>query len=185
MMLFLFFFLPLVGQGEIYKWVDEKGNVYYGDDPEVPGAKELKKLPGLSTYSPPPLPPKKPIEGDEPGSEPTVDKMEPAAATPGYRQIRIVAPEDGATVRSSPGDVTVYVALDPVLRQGDYFKVLLDGRPLPARYSSTVILLRNVDRGEHKVAVAVHGKDGKKLLQSDAHTFYLHRTIARKPVPRG
>lgn len=184
-MLFLVLLLPLAAQGEIYKWVDEKGNVHYGDEPQVPGAERMKKLPGLSTYSPPPLPQEKRGELEEQGDEVSRDVIEPTPAHPGYRQIKIIGPEDQATVRSSPGEVPVFVALDPVLREGDYLKVILDGKPLPERYSSTVILLKNVDRGEHKVAVAVHGKDGKKLLQSAANTFYLHRTIARKPAPRG
>lgn len=177
------FLLPLAAQAEIYKWVDEKGNIHYGDEPRGKGAERMRRLPGLSTYSPPPMPKEK-EPADELGEE--LRTAEPAPKPqPAYRQLKLVGPEDGATVRSSPGEVPVFVAVDPVLREGDYIRVILDGNALPERHSSTVIRLQNVDRGEHKVAVAVYSKDGRKLLQSDAHTFYLHRTIARKPVPRG
>lgn len=169
---------------EIYKWVDAQGNVHYGDEPQGAGAKPMRQLPGLSTYSPPPLPTRKQLE--EVKKEAAREGVEGNAQPqhPGYKELKIVSPENEGTVRSSPGEVPVFVALSPVLREGDYFRVILDGRMLPEHYSSTVIRLSNVDRGEHRVAVAVFGKDGNKLLQSATHKFYLHRTIARKKQPR-
>jgi len=184
----LFFMLLLISQvsAEIYKWVDAQGNVHYSDEPLGPGSKRMRQLPGLSTYSPPPLPSRSPQE--EPGAEMGRDEPEAVAPPghPGYQVLKIVSPEHESTVRSSPGEVPVFVALSPVLREGDYFRVVLDGRMLAQHYFSTVIRLNNVDRGEHRVAVAVFSKDGRKLLESEAHTFYLHRTIAgKRPAPRG
>ncbi|RTZ73115.1 MAG: hypothetical protein DSZ02_07840 [Gammaproteobacteria bacterium] len=182
----LFFLVLLVSQApaEIYKWVDAQGNVHYSDEPQAPGAKRMRQLPGLSTYSPPPLPSKPPQEEVREEFSGELPEKAPPAAHPGYQVLKIVSPENEGTVRSSPGEVPIFVALSPVLREGDYFRVLLDGKLLPEHHSSTVIRLSNVDRGEHKVAVAVYSKDGKKLLQSDTHTFYLHRTIAKRPAPR-
>ncbi|WP_456415498.1 DUF4124 domain-containing protein [Thiolapillus sp.] len=164
-------------QAEIYKWVDSAGNVHYGDQPDASNAEKMTKLPGLSTYAPPAVPekPAREIREDQPDASPAVA----SAKTFSYREIKIVSPEEGATLRSSPGTVSVFVALAPVLRKGDYLKVILDGTVLDKKYESTVLNLEYVDRGEHSIAVAVYDKTGKKLLQSDAHTFYLHRTIAR------
>ncbi len=36
--------LPLCAQAQVYRWVDEKGKVHYGDRP---AAKEVKRVPGL------------------------------------------------------------------------------------------------------------------------------------------
>ncbi len=164
---------------EIYKWVDAEGNVHYGDQPDTAAAKPMKNLPGLSTYAPPVVPEKE--EGVLEGTPEALTKpaKTKAGTVQGYRSISIVSPEDGGTVRSSPGNVPVFVALAPVLRKGDYLKVIMDGSPLPEKYQGTVINLENVDRGEHKLTVAVYNKQGKKLLQSDTRTFYLHRTIAK------
>ncbi|WP_456445852.1 DUF4124 domain-containing protein, partial [Thiolapillus sp.] len=140
--------------GEIYKWVDADGNIHYGDQPDSPRAKAMKKLPGLSTYAPPVETEREEnfVDGDDsPVSAPVGDN----AAPQGYRSISIVSPEDQGTVRSSPGNVPVFIALAPVLRKGDYLKVILDGSPYKGKYRGTVINLQNIDRGEHKLAVAV------------------------------
>lgn len=178
-MIVLFALFAFSVQAEIYKWVDSEGNVHYGDQPESSRAKKMKELPGLSTYAPPPVS-KKP----EMPAEVQALEGEPVQAAPkekfSYRTLSIVNPEDGATVRSSPGTVTVFVALAPVLRKEDYLQVILDGTVLEPKYRSTVMKLEYVDRGEHRLAVAVFDQDGKKLLQSPTRVFYLHRTIARK-----
>ena len=171
---------------EIFKWVDADGNVHYGDQPDSAAAKPMKKLPGLSTYAPPVVPEK---EQEEDVFENGSEAVEPPAAgntpAPGYRSINIVSPEEQGTVRSSPGTVPVFVALAPVLRKGDYLKVILDGKPSKEKYRGTVINLQNVDRGEHRISVAVYSKQGKELLRSDTRTFFLHRTIAKpRPTPR-
>ncbi len=172
---------------EIYKWVDSEGNVHYGDQPDTAAARPMKNLPGLSTYAPPVVP-----EQEEPlsreGADVTTAPGRPAPTEGGvqeYRSISIVSPEEGGTVRSSPGTVQLFIALAPVLRQGDYLKVILDGKSLKEKYRGTVISLQNIDRGEHKVAVAVYNKKGRKLLQSDTRSFFLHRTIAKpRRAPR-
>ncbi|WP_456406293.1 DUF4124 domain-containing protein [Thiolapillus sp.] len=186
-LLIVLLFFAGSAQAEIYKWVDGAGNVHYGDQPESSTAKKIQKLPGLSTYSPPPMPEKEPPpEGEVEEGDPEVEtEAAPAPDKHVYREISIVSPENGGTVRSSPGTISVFVALAPVLQKGDYLKAILDGSPLEQKFQGTVLRLENVDRGEHRLAVAVFDKSGKKLLQSDTVVFQLHRTIARKRQPRG
>ncbi len=172
-LLILLLAFPL-SAAEIYKWVDEKGNVHYGDAPGGAGAKPLTRLPGLSTYRPPALPKLEERKSAAPSA------AEPSQASAGYRMVKVVSPEPQATIRSAPGEVPVFVALDPVLREGHYLQVILDGKPLPQKHASTVIQLSNVDRGEHRIAVAVYDADGKLLKQSESHVFYLHRTIVKR-----
>jgi hypothetical protein len=170
---------------EIFKWVDGDGNVHYGDQPDSAAAKPMKKLPGLSTYAPPIVQEQEEdvFEGDSSVVVPSAPADK--GTIQGYRSINIVSPEDQGTVRSSPGTVPVFIALAPVLRKGDYLKVILDGKPSKAKYQGTVINLQNVDRGEHRLAVAVYSRQGKELLRSDTRTFFLHRTIAKpRPTPR-
>ncbi|WP_456378475.1 DUF4124 domain-containing protein [Thiolapillus sp.] len=175
---FLLLLFVATAQAEIYKWVDSAGNVHYGDQPDAANAKKMNKLPGLSTYAPPAVPekPTREMETDEMETTPA----EAAAKKFTYREISIVTPEEGGAVRSSPGTVSVFVALAPVLRKGDYLKAILDGKVLKKKYQSTVLKLKNVSRGKHKVAVAVYDENGKKLMQSKSVTFQLHRTKAKK-----
>ena len=174
-------FLSLAATAEIYKWVDDKGVVHYGDQPPKPGARPLEKLPELTTYRPRPVQPSvtpaPTAASPKPLPEAIVRQMQSAK---GYQTLKIVSPEEEGTVRSSPGVVPIFVALDPPLRKGDYFKVVLDGKPWPGSFHSTVIRLQNVDRGAHTLSVGVYSADGRRLLQTPPRTFYLHRTIARK-----
>jgi hypothetical protein len=170
-------------QAEIYKWTDGSGNIHYGDKPDAPQAKKMKQLPGLSTYAPPPVPEDKAasdnqFEADE--NAPAIEKKDAPAAPPfKYRELKIVSPEEGGTLRSSPGNISIFVAVAPVLRKGDYLKVTLDNTPLKDKYHSTVIQLQNVERGLHTVSVSVFDKEGEKMISSSSRTFQLHRTIAK------
>ena len=175
---------------DIYKWVDSAGNVYYGDQPETSKAKRMKDLPGLSTYDPPPIPEAREEEKDKADEGDAEQQANDGAQGESqqvfsYRELSIISPDDGGVVRSSPGNVSVFVALAPVLRKGDYLKVILDGKVLEKKYYSTVMQLETVDRGMHQLAVAVYDKTGKQLLQSQSVSFQLHRTIARQRQPRG
>lgn len=171
---------------DIYKWVDSEGNVHYGDEPRGTTAKKMTRLPGLSTYSPPPVVEEsKPDEAAE-GDASAVEEGEPEDALPAvvYREIKLIKPENEETIRSNEGQVDLFVALSPVLEKGDYFKVALDGASLPQKYSSTVISLSGIDRGEHTVAVAVYNKAGVKQIESAAHKFYLHQATVVNKSPR-
>ena len=184
--IFLLLMMASAAQAEIYKWVDSAGNVHYGDQPETSKAKKMQKLPGLSTYAPPPVPePVKPQLKETEDNQPVTEEEAPPAKAFSYRELTIISPDDGGTVRSSPGTVSVFVALAPVLRKGDYLKAILDGKVLEKKYYSTVIQLETIDRGMHQLAVAVYDKTGKMLLQSQTVSFQLHRTIARQHSPRG
>jgi len=168
-----------VSQAQIYKWTDGSGNVHYGDQPDAPHAKKMNKLPELSTYAPPPVPEKQSIPDIEIEKEDKVTDDEKQKKPFKYRELKIVSPEDGGTLRSSPGNISIFVAVAPVLRKDDYLKLTLDGATLKEKYHSTVISLKHVDRGLHTVSVAVFSKKGEQMISSSSTTFQLHRTIAR------
>lgn len=161
----------------IYKWFDAQGNVHYGDNPGERPAKKMNQLPGLSTYAPPPI---------KVQQEPA--KIQSKATTPeknavNYRSISIVKPEDGETVRSNPGVVEVFIAVAPPLGKTDHIRVTLDGKPVPGQHKKTVVQLEYVDRGEHQLSVAVYNSNGRKLLGSASHTFYLHKATVINQSP--
>ncbi len=169
--------LTAAASARIYKWVDAEGTVHYGDKPEGRGARVLRSLPALSTYGPPSLP--KAVTEEKTAPEKQVTKT-PAASATSYKVLELVGPEDQAVIHSPPGNVQLFVAVDPKLAEGDRLGVILDGKVLPARYSSTVIQLQNLNPGQHTVAVAIYRGSGTQVKASQSHTFYLYRIVARK-----
>lgn len=186
-----------LAEAEIYKWVDAEGTVHYGDEPGTVGAKPVTDLPELTTYGA-----RKPSKQTNAVSQPAesaatasdssqqkaltrsatkpVDpKAKPLTAVV-YKEISIVKPEQDETLRDNEGNITVFVALSPVLVKGDYIKVILDGVELEEQYHTTVLNIAGVERGEHQVAVAVYDAKGMQQLVSEAHRFFMHQAIQNK-----
>jgi len=152
---------------EVYRWVDEDGTVHFGDQPP-PGAEKVE-LPPPSTYTPPPLPP-------------IQSRPQAPAEAPAYSALRILQPQDRATIRDNAGNFEVSFATEPGLKSqlGHQYRVLLDGRPV-ARISAGSYRFENLDRGEHRIQVQVVDPQGRVLIESEPVTVYLHRQSALFP----
>jgi hypothetical protein len=165
----------LIGSGSVlaavYKSVDAQGNVVYTDERQG-NAKPLD-LPPLSTIPPPKSLNLTPAKNgtDDVGTN--------------YEQISIVSPTQDATVRDSPGNVAVSVALKPALNKaaGHRIQYYLDGQTQGEPTTSKQTAFQELDRGTHTVEAAVVDSSGKELLRSSANRFYLHRESVN--FPRG
>ncbi|WP_297528120.1 DUF4124 domain-containing protein [Thiohalobacter sp.] len=161
----------LAGQAmaaEVYRWVDEDGTVHFGDQPP-PGAEKVE-LPPPSTYTPPPLPPIR-------------TRPQAPAEAPAYSAVRILQPQDQATIRDNAGSFEIRFATEPGLKSqlGHQYRVLLDGRPI-ARVSGGSYRFENVDRGEHRIQVQVVDPRDQVLIESAPVTVYLHRQSVLFPA---
>jgi len=156
---------------EIYRSVDEHGNVTFTNQP-VKGAEPVQLKP-LSVYGAPRI---KSIAD----SKAVVDKA------PAYRSVTIIAPRPDETVRDNPGNVTVKAGSDPALNQGagHRFQFFLDGKPVGDPQTAPTKTFANVDRGEHRVAVAVVDSRGKTIVRSEPVRFFLHRQTIFNPARR-
>jgi len=181
--LFVSCILSVASAEGIYKSVGPGGEVSYGDEPDRPSSKKMGRLPGLSTYAPPPIKPRQEEPLAEDADEDGFTTVEPEEKAISYRSITIVKPEKGETIRSNPGIVEVFIALAPPLGKTDHIRVTLDGKPVPGEHKKTVVQIENVDRGEHQLRVAVYNNKGKKLKSSASHTFYLHKATVARPTP--
>ncbi|GAA5192636.1 DUF4124 domain-containing protein [Ferrimonas gelatinilytica] len=169
-------FIPLCGTAQIYKWVDENGQVHYSDKPQ-PGAESVALSEGstISLPSPPPVTPK-PVE--ESGPE--------------YK-IGIRSPSEEATVRDNNGQLGLDISLEPELADGHRVQLFLDGVQVRTLGGGGSFALDNLDRGEHQLQAKVVDKNGKVLASSPLRTVYLHRHSILipakrpqpKPTPRG
>ncbi len=155
---------------QVYRTVDEHGNVIYSDRPQ-PGSEELKGV-GVQTVENPPAPAVQ--------RPPTPPQAQP------YTDIVITAPESGATLRDNTGNVQVSAALTPGLQSGFGHRAQLyvDGVPHGEPGAGLAWTLSNVDRGSHTLRLAIVDPDGREVAASAATTFQLHRTIKKKAQPK-
>ena len=166
---------------QIYKWVDADGVVHYGDEPVSNQVKPMKDLPDLSTYSPrriisKPIRRMRTEERVGATKQSRLDKahaMRDPSVAGTYDEIVIVSPEEGATIKTPPGQLSIFLALDPVLKKDDYIQVSLDGKTMAQRFTSTFLRIPKPSKGEHQLQILVVGSTGKLLSQSEVRSFHV------------
>ncbi len=99
-----------------------------------------------------------------------------AGDTAGHDTVRIIVPQDDATVHDNEGNLDVSVKVSPPLRSdaGEQIVLLLDGRVV-ASGTEVRIRLTGVDRGIHTLQAQVATADGTLLLASPVTSFYMWR----------
>lgn len=168
-LLMLLFLLPV--HAEIYRWVDDSGNVVFSDEPQA-GAERVD-LPPTTTYTP----------VDEEAATDEILKLSPEDEdeaqpqdVPDY-QIRIVAPANDESIWVNNGDVTVSIIVEPTLdaERGDQVILRLDGEPVSEPRNTTTFQLNNLSRGTHSLNATVVDSNGVALTSTGTVTFHLHR----------
>lgn len=167
LLLTAFFLAP--AQAEVYKYLDEQGNVVFSDRQNPSGEDEVVDI------SPPNTIP------STRGTRPTVKMAPPqskASSKPQdlYSSLSIVHPVHDSSVRANDGNLTVKIESEPPLDAGagDLLKLYLDGQPA-AQGMSAHIPLENLDRGEHSLEVQIIDVDGQVLKTSPSIKFYIQR----------
>lgn len=168
--LILLFLLALPCGAEMYKWVDDEGNVSYGDHP-APGQKKqiIKPIP-ISTYS----------SGYRKSETTTVNNKTKKPKETRYTQLTIAQPQDDAAIRSNSGQLTVTLNTTPALdfKAGHIIELILNGSKVATSDSSS-ITLANLDRGTHTLSAYIIDKTGKVLITAPSSTFHLLRSAVR------
>jgi len=164
-LLILALLLPLTSQAEVYRWVDESGNVTYSDQPHQ--GSEKVKLPPITTYEP------QPAEGTQsaPGAQPAAGAIAVS--------LQITSPKPDQNIWSTAGIVDLAFEVTPQLGKAQHIAILLDGKGDPVSSPSTDFRISNVDRGTHTVTAWVADAAGQRISQTMSVTFHLHR--ATKP----
>lgn len=182
-LLLLIFMLP--AQAEIYRWVDDDGNVVFSDEPHA-NAEKIEVSP--STVYTPQENIQGPDEGEDeilklsPDDTPGVEEAEPAV--PAY-QLRIIAPAHDESIWVNNGNVTVNMIVEPQLdaERGDRVLLQLDGAPVGEPQSATTFQLNNLSRGTHSLSAQVVDNNGSMLTSSGTVTFHLHRaSVLNRPA---
>jgi hypothetical protein len=153
------FAMPAMAQ--LYKCKDADGNIIYTDEPCTNG--EELKLPPLPTYTPARLPP-----------APTEDKKDKEEA---YTSLVIKSPENDSVVRNNTGTVNITYSLKPALDKirGHKFSIVLDGKQLKTKGTTSEVQLSDIDRGAHTIQIHVVDDQDKVLISSKPTTFHMKR----------
>ena len=162
---------------EMYKWVDKDGNISYADQPPFKGAQKLD-APDLTTVAAPEVPDKASDSAN--AKEPNKKK------STSYTYLKITNPEHDATIRNNEGNFSISMTIKPALdtKNGHYFSVLMDGKTVQDKIYVTSASLSNIDRGTHKISVAVKNENGTVLRRSKSINVHLHRQSALRKQPR-
>lgn len=171
----LLFLLPV--QAEIYRWVDESGNVVFSDESQ-PGAEKIE-LPPSMTYTP--------VESETDNIlKLSPDEEEVDLDVPDY-EIRIVAPANDESIWVNNGDVTVSMIIEPELdaERGDKIVLELDGQPVAESLASTTFQLKNLSRGTHNLTASVVDSNGATLVRTGELIFHLHRASRLNSLGQG
>ena len=148
------------GAQQIYRTVDKDGKVIFTDVPSEGSEKiELKETTTIKSLN----------------TEPSSSVSAPAPQQSiSYKSCSILAPADEESIRDNAGNVSVQVAIVPVLQPGHEVVVYLDGMEKLTGTGNT-FNLENIDRGTHQVRASVRDPDGHIVISSKSTTFHLQR----------
>lgn len=154
--------VTVVAQAEVYKSVNEKGEVVYSDTPSQ-GAERVK-LPALPTYSAPPVPP---------AATATREPVQKAL----YESFAFNKPKNDETIRNNLGIVMIETRLVPALQTRSRHRVqfYVDGEPSGPPIDRTAFTISNIERGAHTLSASVLAKDGKVLVSTGDITIHVKR----------
>jgi len=168
---------------EVYKTVDENGNVVYTDQPPEPGAEPMK-LRELSVVPVPEYAAKdRAIKSSGLGEGDTPDLGE---LRRGYRDFALTSPAPEQTFTGTGNIATIAWDTRFELQPGMQVVVQIDGKALPPTTASA-ITSPQLDRGEHQVSARLVDVQNRTIATSGPVTFFVHQNSAlfnQGPTPR-
>ncbi|MBT8062764.1 MAG: DUF4124 domain-containing protein [Xanthomonadales bacterium] len=166
---------------EVYKVVDENGNVTYTDQPPDSDSVPVE-LPGLSIISPQQAPVgRRTAEQASEEGEPEVTSIRDLRRS--YRDFAIVSPQQDESLWGTDNTATIAWDTQYQLQAGMSVIVYLDGKAQPAT-NSPVSVFTELDRGEHKVRAELFDNKNRKVATSPTVTFYIKQQSINFPANR-
>ena len=148
---------------KIYVTRDANGVLVFSDSPQADAEDvNLSSRANMMEATDPTLPARK-----QPAKEPFT--------------VEIVQPEDQGTVRDNTGSVYVSGKISPMFQRGLRVRLLIDGKAQAEPQNNAVFILRDIERGEHKLQMELFDQSGKLIATSPVTTFYLHRASVISP----
>lgn len=152
---------------QVYKSVDENGNVVYSDQPPEPGA-DPADLPDLSVVEAP---------STTQAAANSVDAQEEEvpdrrALRRIFSDFRITSPQPEENLWNTSNSVNVSWMTSAELLEGMTVTIFIDGIPQDT-IDGHNLLVEGLDRGEHQVQAELTGPDGRLVSRTDPVLFYI------------
>lgn len=165
-------------QAEIYKVVDEDGNVTYTDQKPHPDAQpvQLRGLSIISPQQPTTQPPSR--TKDEAAEEEAVTSIR--ALRRGYRDFTLVSPEQDQTIWGNETPMTVVWNTQYALQPGMQVTVYLNGTPQPPT-SSPAVNIGRLNRGSYQVYAELTDARNRSIATTQTVDFYIRQHSALFP----
>ncbi|MGM0954057.1 MAG: DUF4124 domain-containing protein [Pseudomonadota bacterium] len=155
--------LATTAQAEVYRHVDQHGNVTYSDEP-IDGGETVEVKPVTTITLP------KPEAVEE--ADTLREQVEEQGAA--YDSVSFTYPEDDQAFHSGNGNVTFEVQSSPGLRNDHKYEVTLDGQPVGQTHSNQ-LTVENIYRGTHEAHVHIVDNNGVQVKTSSPVSFTVHR----------
>lgn len=152
---------------EIYRWVDDQGNVEFSDEPRQ-GSEKIEVGPTATITLPKPEDVDNLITPDDPTEAPRSL----------YTKLEISFPEDNSAFNSGNGDVSVTMLVEPSLLPNHSLRLTMDGTKAVTT-KANFYTFPNVDRGTHNLRLDI--VDNTSIVKSGPSVnFTVHRPSVLK-----
>jgi hypothetical protein len=161
---------------EVYKTIDQDGNVVYTDIPQ-PGSAPVT-LPQPSTYAPPGASSTSSTPTPPPSAQESIDSSGPLVV---YKSITLMAPQNEAVFTpEAAGSIAASVSVEPGLGPSDKIEFVLDGATVGGASNGTQTTLSGLTRGTHKILARIVNANGQVLKKSTPVVFYVQQHIIKR-----
>jgi len=181
LIILVFFLLPLTvfSQGQIYKIVDEDGNVTFTDQRPESGAEPMD-LPPLSVIETDvQVPETSAAAADEEPKPPTSRELRKQ-----FRDFSITQPQQEQTFWGTANTVVVSWGSSQAIPPEMSVMLFVDGKGQKAPVAGGVSL--TLDRGEHQVYAELRDQRGRRIITTESVTFFIkqHSQNFNRPAVR-
>jgi len=154
---------------DVYKYIDENGNVAYGDKP-IDGSEKVK-IPGVKSNS-------RSNSGNKTASNSNSQSddldegqdEEGAIETTDYKDLAVLTPRQGRVVDPENGTVQIIMLPTPSLASADQLVINIDGKDVN-KGREVNLSVQNLTDGPHTVKGRILGQDGKVIIESASVKF--------------
>lgn len=154
----------------VYKYIDENGNVAYGDKP-VEGSEPVN-IPGVRSSS----------RGDSSresgGGNRSADRGsddgedENGIPLTQYTELAVLTPREGKIVDPAKGTVQIIMLPTPSLGDADQLIINIDGKDVN-KGRDVNLAVKNLPNGKHTVSGRIEREDGKVVIESASVNFQI------------
>ena len=171
---------------QVYKVVDEDGNVTYTDQAPGDGSQPIELRPISVIEAPTYVKPERPVEESEGAGE--GKEMSLRYLRKNYADFAIVAPQQEESVWQPESGVTAAWNARYQLQPGMQVTISVDGQPQTTT-AEQIVSLGNLDRGEHTVSAELKDAKNRSIATAGPITFFVRRpglyNNRPRPTPRG